>query len=116
MTGFRDHVRGRPLRSAADLDAGEERYVVLGHMKKGTVVAELGKRIYAGDPVGHVGNSGNTSEPHLHLHVQDGPTVKQHRGIPFTVARVKQNGAVVRDAVLLRGDFLQAVPEQSAAR
>jgi hypothetical protein len=44
--------------------------VLLAHLKQGSVAVKSGQRIGAGDIVGAVGNSGNTDEPHLHVHAQ----------------------------------------------
>ncbi|KUJ65540.1 hypothetical protein ACZ90_46985 [Streptomyces albus subsp. albus] len=38
----------------------------------------------AGQALGQVGNSGNTTEPHLHFHLMDGPDLDNARGVPFT--------------------------------
>jgi hypothetical protein len=46
--------------------------VFLAHLKKGSVVVDPGDDVGTGDFVGRVGNSGNTSEPHLHIHAQKG--------------------------------------------
>jgi hypothetical protein len=45
-------------------------HVLLGHMQRGTVRVRPGEPVQAGAVVGHVGNSGNTNEPHLHIHAQ----------------------------------------------
>jgi hypothetical protein len=45
-------------------------HVLLGHMERGTVRVRPGEHVQAGVVVGHVGNSGNTNEPHLHIHAQ----------------------------------------------
>lgn len=50
------------------LDGGG--YLVLAHLRRGSVVAREGERLTEGSPLGACGNSGNTSEPHLHVHVQ----------------------------------------------
>jgi len=44
--------------------------ILLGHMQQGTVRAGPGEAVQAGTVVGSVGNSGNTNEPHLHIHAQ----------------------------------------------
>jgi len=47
-----------------------EAWVVLGHFQRGSVCVHAGDRVAAGHPLGRVGNSGNTNEPHLHVHAQ----------------------------------------------
>ncbi|MGI9508250.1 MAG: peptidoglycan DD-metalloendopeptidase family protein [Geminicoccaceae bacterium] len=42
--------------------------VVMAHLQRDGPTVIEGKCILTGDRVGGVGNSGNTSEPHLHLH------------------------------------------------
>jgi hypothetical protein len=44
--------------------------VLLAHMKHGSVKVREGDRVATGQALGEVGNSGNTTEPHLHLHAQ----------------------------------------------
>jgi hypothetical protein len=45
-------------------------YLVLAHLREGSVAVRAGQRVREGEPLGEVGNSGSTSEPHLHLHHQ----------------------------------------------
>jgi Peptidase family M23 len=44
--------------------------ILLGHFEKDSVQVRVGQRLNTGDLVAHVGNSGNTSEPHLHINAQ----------------------------------------------
>ncbi|MER6385232.1 M23 family metallopeptidase [Streptomyces sp. NPDC001127] len=41
-------------------------------MRPGTVTVTTGDKVLPGDLLGEVGNSGNTTEPHLHLHAERG--------------------------------------------
>lgn len=50
--------------------AGDGFEVLLAHLKNGSLVVEAGEEVEAGDVVGEIGNSGRTTEPHLHIHVQ----------------------------------------------
>ncbi|WNS43925.1 M23 family metallopeptidase [Paenibacillus sp. MMS20-IR301] len=45
-------------------------YLLLNHLKQHSVTVEAGEKVQAGDLLGRVGNSGSTSEPHLHIHHQ----------------------------------------------
>ncbi|MEY9913445.1 membrane protein YdbS with pleckstrin-like domain [Catenulispora sp. MAP12-49] len=51
------------------IDTGSET-VHLAHLRLGTVIVAVGDRVAAGQPLGEIGNSGNTTEPHLHLHAE----------------------------------------------
>lgn len=44
--------------------------VFLAHLQQGSVAVQAGDQVSVGEFVGRVGNSGNTSEPHLHLHAE----------------------------------------------
>jgi hypothetical protein len=46
---------------------GDDEYVVLGHMRQGTVAVKPGDEVQAGQAIGRVGNSGWTERPHLHM-------------------------------------------------
>jgi hypothetical protein len=45
-------------------------HILLAHIRQGTVRVRPGDRLAAGTTIGNVGNSGNTNEPHLHIHAQ----------------------------------------------
>ena len=44
--------------------------VLLAHLRYGSIRVTAGERVAAGEQIGKVGNSGQTTEPHLHIHVQ----------------------------------------------
>ena len=44
--------------------------VLLAHLKQHSVPVEPGQTVTVGQKLGEVGNTGNTSEPHLHIHAQ----------------------------------------------
>ncbi|MEU5451895.1 M23 family metallopeptidase [Streptomyces californicus] len=66
------------------LDLGGGTYAVYAHLRRGSLRVRAGDRVRAGQEIGHVGNSGNTTEPHLHFHLMDGPDPDAARGVPFT--------------------------------
>ncbi|MEM9168996.1 MAG: M23 family metallopeptidase [Pseudomonadota bacterium] len=47
--------------------------VLIAHLQNGSVAVETGDAVDVGDDLGLIGNSGNTTEPHLHIHVERGP-------------------------------------------
>ncbi|XQE81064.1 M23 family metallopeptidase [Streptomyces microflavus] len=66
------------------LDLGDGTYAVYAHVQRGSLQVRAGDTVRAGQPIARVGNSGNTTEPHLHFHLMDGPDPDDARGIPFT--------------------------------
>lgn len=63
-------------------------FLLLNHLKKGSVPVKVGDHVKEGEVIGKVGNSGSTSEPHLHIHHQrQDPTKTIHptfaEGLPL---------------------------------
>lgn len=56
------------------LQIDEERYVLLAHLRQGSLAVATGDRVQVGQPVGRCGNSGNTGGPHLHIQVSNRAT------------------------------------------
>ncbi|WP_230200118.1 M23 family metallopeptidase [Bacillus niameyensis] len=65
--------------------------ILLAHMQKGSIVVKEGEDVKTGQVLGKVGNSGNTSEPHLHIHAE-----KDGQGVPITF----NNRFLVRNSLI----------------
>jgi hypothetical protein len=61
------------------MEIGGGRYLMLGHLQRGSVSVERGERVRRGQHIARVGNSGNSSEPHLHIQIQNEPTFDADR-------------------------------------
>ena len=85
-------------------------YLVIAHLKPGSVVVKTGETVEEGQVIGQCGNSGNTSEPHIHIHHQrQDPVVypgdlaeglplyfRDHDGQPMPVGGIRmENGKLV---------------------
>ena len=57
-------------------------YVLLAHLRRGTVTVTPGDELVVGSPLGECGNSGNSTEPHVHLQVSDSISGPSARGLP----------------------------------
>lgn len=71
---------GNPRGNHVIVDCGGFE-IEMAHLRRGSVGVAAGDRVSAGDTVGRVGNSGNTTEPHLHVHAVDQAT---RAGVPIT--------------------------------
>jgi hypothetical protein len=59
--------------------------VLLAHLQPESVMVDEGQRVATGEPVGRVGNTGNTTEPHLHIHAVAGKPegILEGEGVPM---------------------------------
>jgi murein DD-endopeptidase MepM/ murein hydrolase activator NlpD len=57
-------------------------YAGFAHLTTGSVAVEVGQRLRAGDVLGRVGHTGNSTAPHLHFQLMDGPDPLSARGVP----------------------------------
>lgn len=60
-------------------------HVVMAHLRRRSLTVHRGDRVASGEVVAGCGNSGNSTEPHLHLQVMDTPSPWTAAGIPFTI-------------------------------
>jgi len=61
--------RGSARANQVVIDA-EGSVVTLTHLRPGSIRVVPGERVVPGTPIGRVGNSGRSAEPHLHLHAE----------------------------------------------
>lgn len=67
------------------LAIGNGLYVFYAHLEKGSITVHKGEQIKAGTVIGALGNTGNTSGPHLHFHIMDGPSAMGSQGVPYVI-------------------------------
>jgi murein DD-endopeptidase MepM/ murein hydrolase activator NlpD len=65
------------------IEVAPREYLFLCHIQPNSITVKPGDRVTTGQLLGRVGNSGNTSEPHLHIHLQDAPGDDHGEGIPL---------------------------------
>jgi murein DD-endopeptidase MepM/ murein hydrolase activator NlpD len=68
------------------LQIAQNRFVTYAHLQRGSIKVRKGDHVHRGDVLALLGNSGNTSGPHLHLQLTDHNSVLQSQGIPFVFA------------------------------
>jgi hypothetical protein len=62
--------RDQPFGNHVILDHGNGEFSFLAHFQAGSIAVKQGQKVKAGDRLGSCGNSGNSSEPHVHYHLQ----------------------------------------------
>jgi murein DD-endopeptidase MepM/ murein hydrolase activator NlpD len=88
------------------LDLGHGEYAMLAHMRQGSVAVKAGQQVAAGDELGRCGNSGNTSEPHLHFHLQDAPDFGEGDGLPAFFEHYTADGKAVERGEPVQGQTI----------
>jgi murein DD-endopeptidase MepM/ murein hydrolase activator NlpD len=108
------------------LEVAPKEFLFIAHLQPASITVRPGDRVSAGQAIGRVGNSGNSSEPHVHLHLQDRPTPSFGEAIPFyfygyqldgrdVVRGMPRGGRTVRSRVRT-GAFTGEIIEHSPAQ
>ncbi len=71
-----------PLGNHVIISHGHGEYSFMAHFMKGSIIVNTGDKVVAGQEIGLCGNTGNSSEPHLHYHLQTTPDFSQGEGLP----------------------------------
>ncbi|MGW0462474.1 M23 family metallopeptidase [Streptomyces tendae] len=66
------------------LDLGDGVHALYAHVRRGSFTVREGDRVRAGQMLARCGNTGNSTEPHVHFQLMDGPDPDSARGVPFT--------------------------------
>jgi murein DD-endopeptidase MepM/ murein hydrolase activator NlpD len=86
IQGVRDNAPGSmnpysALGNAVVMQHREHEVSVLAHLKQDSILVKPGDKVSKGQVLGLCGNSGNSSEPHIHYHLQNTPIIQDGTGI-----------------------------------
>lgn len=79
------------------LDLGDGRYAFYAHLQKNSLLVAKGDHVKRGQTLALLGNTGNTSAPHLHFHLMDGPSVLGSSGLPYVIDHFQVAGQLSRE-------------------
>ena len=120
--------RSRPIGgNHVVLDLGGGRFAFYAHLQPGSLRVKAGERVKAGQVLGLVGNSGNSTEPHLHFHISNGDLAagirrtpvrdrRQDRHAPSELARRFRAVTLARRRRQLRRYFRDAAELEAQGR
>lgn len=74
------------------LDIGGGHYAFYAHLQPGKIRVKLGDHVHRGDVLAVVGNTGNSTEPHLHFHISDGNSPLGSEGLPYAFSEFEVEG------------------------
>jgi hypothetical protein len=86
------------------IETREGAVVAVCHLQHRSVLVGLGASVRVGEPLGRCGNSGNSTEPHVHVQAIDRPDVLRASAVPITFGgRLPRNGEIIDAAARARG-------------
>jgi murein DD-endopeptidase MepM/ murein hydrolase activator NlpD len=95
------------------IEHGRGEVSLLAHLREGSVLVRPGDDVEAGQPVGACGNSGNSSAPHLHYHLQSHVRPDRGAGLPARFRHYLANGRDIEAGEPVRGQTVATREEAS---
>lgn len=89
------------------LDLGNGEFAFLAHLRQGSVAVRPGEPVEEGQRLGACGNSGNSSEPHLHFHLQTTPDFGAGEGLPAFFRGYEADGRPVPHGEPVQGERIR---------
>ena len=112
--GVKDNVPGEmnatiPHGNTVVLKTTNNEFIVFSHFKENSIKVKRNQEVKQGDLLGLCGNSGNTSEPHLHLSLQNVADRNIATGGKLFFDKIKVNGKVKEDYIPIKNDKIQNI-------
>ena len=109
VDGVKDNTPGQmnpffPTGNTVILKTNNAEYLIFAHFKQHSIKVAQGQKVKQGDLLGLCGNSGNSSEAHLHFHVQNVEDMNVATGVKCYFAEILVNGTVRSDYSPVRSD------------
>jgi hypothetical protein len=95
------------------IDHGTEEFSLLGHLKQGSLIVKVGERVTKGQRIARVGNSGMSTEPHLHFQLMDTADWRSAHGLPLVIHDAVRNGTLVDRFEPRRGDVITPLAQEA---
>jgi len=92
IKGNTPHALGEGAGNYVVLEVASGRYAFYEHLRRGSVRVRVGERVRKGEVIGALGFSGDTTGPHLHLHVADCADPLACEGVPFEIEGMTELG------------------------
>ena len=112
VDGVKDNVPGvlnpaYPFGNSIILRTGKNEFLVFAHFKQHSIRVKQGQHVKQGQLLGLCGNSGNSSEPHLHFHIQNTEDINAATGVKCFFEHIIVNGQVKKDYSPIRKDKIR---------
>jgi hypothetical protein len=100
---------------------GSGTFVAVAHLRAGSVRVSVGEEVVEGQQIATCGNSGNSTQPHVHMQVMDSADLSVARGVPMAFRRFREwppreERSEVRERGMPgEGAVVEPLPRESAA-
>ncbi len=88
------------------IDHGGGEYSLFGHLQKGSIAVKKGQLVFAGQVLAHAGNSGVSTEPHLHYQLMDNADWMKAHGLPGQFVEYLADGKAIELGEPKRGQTI----------
>ena len=102
--GERDRSVG--VGNAVIIDHQNGEYSLLCHFKHDSIKVKVGDKDKQGEVLGLCGNTGNTTQPHIHFNLQDGPLMHTAKALPAQFKKIVVDGETEINYEPIRGQFV----------
>lgn len=85
----------------------DKEYSTIAHIMKDTFVVNVGDRIHRGQLIAAAGNSGNTSEPHIHFQIQQSSSFLFLASLPIAFISIKKNSIFYANTFIHANDVVE---------
>lgn len=82
-------------------------FLFFAHFKQNSIAVKEGQKVKQGELLGLCGNSGNSSEAHLHFHIQNIEDINKATGVKCYFKEIIVNRVLKKDYSLIKGDKIQ---------
>ncbi len=89
------------------IKSAENEYLFFAHFKQGSVKVKQGDKVKAGQVLGLCGNSGNSSEAHIHFHIQNIEDMNSATGVKCYFDKILVNGVKKQDYSPVQGEIIE---------
>jgi len=86
-------------------------YLFFAHFQQHSVKVKEGQKVKKGNLLGLCGNSGNSSEPHLHFHIQNVKDMNKATGIKSYFSNIIVDGELRKDYSPIKGEIIENEPQ-----
>jgi murein DD-endopeptidase MepM/ murein hydrolase activator NlpD len=109
VDGVKDNIPGKmnPYFATGNtviMRTENNEYILFAHLKQNSLMAAEGQDVKRGDIIGLCGNSGNSSEAHLHLHIQNIEDINFATGMKSYFECIMVNGEEILDYSPIQND------------